>query len=138
MYNLISARLRNLCSYLSRPSLFVYKPHVVLLLDLETPKFLQYLGLISIKMTDFNQTAASDIQDQIRDNKNEITPVKSEADCEILEKSDQDHTDIGYGFYQESLEMDPVEREMLAKKVKKKLDFILLPMVPPHITSSII
>jgi hypothetical protein len=28
--------------------------------------------------------------------------------------------------------MDPVEREMLAKKVKKKLDFILLPMVSAH------
>jgi hypothetical protein len=116
----------------------------VLLLGLETSKFLQYLGLISIKMTDSNQASASDIQDQIRDtakdNKNEITPVKSEADSEILEKSDQDHTDIGYGFYQESLEMDPVEREMLAKRVKKKLDFILLPMVilPPHIASSII
>jgi hypothetical protein len=66
---------------------------------------------------------------QQKTKKNEITPVKSEADGEILEKSDQDHTDIGYGFYQESLEMDPVEREMLAKRVKKKLDFILLPMV---------
>jgi hypothetical protein len=84
-------------------------------------------------MTDPNQTAPVDVQNQIRDttkdNKNEITPVESEADGEILEKSDQDHTDIGYGIYQESLEMDPVEREMLAKRVKKKLDFILLPMV---------
>jgi hypothetical protein len=37
-------------------------------------------------------------------------------------------------FIGESLEMDPVEREMLAKKVKKKLDFILLPMVSAHIS----
>lgn len=39
-------------------------------------------------MIDFNQTVTSDIQEQIRDttkdNKNEITPVKSEADGEIL------------------------------------------------------
>jgi hypothetical protein len=87
-------------------------------------------------MTNLNQTAPVDFQNQIRDttkdNKNEITPVKSEADGKISEKPDQDHTVIGYGFYQESLEMDHVQREMLAKKVKKKLDFILLPMVSAH------
>jgi hypothetical protein len=115
------------------PPYFFKQPHIVSLLNSKISKLLQYLGRISAKMNDPNQTAPVDVQNQIRDttkdNKNEITPVKSEADGEILEKSDQDHTDIGYGFYQESLEMDPVEREMLAKRVKKKLDFILLPMV---------
>jgi hypothetical protein len=44
-------------------------------------------------------------------------------------KLDQDHTDICYGFYQESFEIDPEEREILMKKVKKKLDLVLLPVL---------
>jgi hypothetical protein len=90
-------------------------------------KFLQ------LRMSTFAQTTGSDIQKAhsytIKANKNEITAVKLEVEGEIF-KPDQDHTDIGYGYYQEALEMDPAERDMLSKKLKKKLDFILLPMAP--------
>ncbi len=43
--------------------------------------------------------------------------------------ADDRHTDIAYGLYKESLEMDPVQRELIAKKVLRKLDFIVLPMM---------
>jgi hypothetical protein len=39
------------------------------------------------------------------------------------------HNDIGYALYQEALQIDPVVREKIAKTVKLKLDFILLPLV---------
>tara|TARA_R110002060_G_scaffold47632_1_gene58684 strand:+ start:117 stop:380 length:264 start_codon:yes stop_codon:yes gene_type:complete len=37
--------------------------------------------------------------------------------------------DIGWDLYQAALLMDPIEREVIAKRVKLKLDFILLPLV---------
>ncbi|KIM92936.1 hypothetical protein OIDMADRAFT_62060 [Oidiodendron maius Zn] len=43
--------------------------------------------------------------------------------------SSQDHTDIAHVLYKESLEMDPMEREIIAKRVLRKLDFVVLPMM---------
>jgi hypothetical protein len=40
-----------------------------------------------------------------------------------------DMYDIGQSLYDQGLAMDPDHREVVAKKVKKKLDRILLPMV---------
>lgn len=40
-----------------------------------------------------------------------------------------DHSDIGFGLYQEALQINPAEREQIAKTVKLKLDCILLPLV---------
>ncbi len=39
------------------------------------------------------------------------------------------HTDLAHGLFHESLHMDPDERGRLAKRVLRKLDFIVLPMV---------
>lgn len=39
------------------------------------------------------------------------------------------HTDLAYTLFKESLEMDPGERDLIARRVKRKLDFIVLPMV---------
>lgn len=41
----------------------------------------------------------------------------------------KDHTDIAHNLYKESLDMDPIERDIVAKRVLRKLDFIVLPMV---------
>ncbi len=43
--------------------------------------------------------------------------------------SDQSPSDIGWDLYQAALRMDPAEREAIAKRVKLKLDLILLPLV---------
>jgi len=42
------------------------------------------------------------------------------------------HTDIAHGLYLESLTMDPARRDEVAKKVLKKLDYIVLPAVRPR------
>lgn len=42
---------------------------------------------------------------------------------------DEAQGDIGWDLYQAALLMDPAERDMIAKRVKLKLDFILLPLV---------
>jgi hypothetical protein len=39
------------------------------------------------------------------------------------------HTDVAYNLYRESLDMEPAERERIAKRVLLKLDMLLLPMV---------
>jgi len=55
------------------------------------------------------------------------TPV---AEMGEFEKAGGDiHTDIAYGLYKQSLEMDPAYKDLVAKKVLRKLDFIVLPMV---------
>lgn len=43
--------------------------------------------------------------------------------------SDETPGDIGWNLYQAALRMDPAEREAIAKRVKLKLDLILLPLV---------
>ena len=47
-------------------------------------------------------------------------------DTKVAEEAPRD---IGWDFYQAALLMDPIEREAIAKRVKLKLDFILLPLV---------
>jgi hypothetical protein len=62
------------------------------------------------------------------------------VEAEFTEMSSADHTDIAHALYKESLEMDPIEREIIAKRVLRKLDFIVLPMVshlPPLPVNSI-
>ena len=39
------------------------------------------------------------------------------------------HVDTAYKLYKESLLMHSTEREQIAKRVKTKLDYILLPLV---------
>jgi hypothetical protein len=46
-----------------------------------------------------------------------------------MKLTDEAQGDIGWDLYQAALQMDPVEREAIAKRVKMKLDFILLPLV---------
>jgi hypothetical protein len=52
------------------------------------------------------QTSGSDIQKTtsptIKANENEIILIKAKVEGEIF-KPGQDHTDIGYGFYQEDI-----------------------------------
>lgn len=43
------------------------------------------------------------------------------------------HTDIAFSLYNESLALDPTRRAQVAARVKRKLDFILLPMVSPRL-----
>lgn len=43
--------------------------------------------------------------------------------------NDEAQGDIGWDLYQAALLMDPTERDAIAKRVKMKLDFILLPLV---------
>lgn len=60
------------------------------------------------------------------------TPPHAHVDdqlASIQTLATEDHTDVAHGLYQESLEMDPVERERIAQKVLLKLDFCVLPMV---------
>lgn len=40
-----------------------------------------------------------------------------------------EHYDVGLDFYKEALKRDPQELEILARRVKRKLDFILLPIM---------
>jgi hypothetical protein len=78
---------------------------------------------VQLRLSTFAQARGSDIQKAhshtIKYNKNEINAVNSEAEGDIF-RPDEDHTDIGYsyGYYQEALEMDPVERDMLTKKAR--------------------
>ncbi|KAN0122733.1 hypothetical protein V8E51_001059 [Hyaloscypha variabilis] len=76
---------------------------------------------VQLRLSTFAQTTGSDIQKAhshtIKYNKNEINAVNSEAEGDIF-RPDQDHTDIGYGYYQEALKIDPVERDMLTKKAR--------------------
>ena len=51
------------------------------------------------------------------------TPLDTEKYVETL------HTDIGLSYYQQALEIDPVTRDAIARRVKKKIDFCLLPFV---------
>lgn len=41
-----------------------------------------------------------------------------------------DHTDIAFDLFQQSHQYDPAQLEIDAVKVRRKLDFIVLPMVP--------
>lgn len=42
---------------------------------------------------------------------------------------DTNHIDTGLDAYTQALELDPEHLEQLAKRVRRKLDFILLPLV---------
>lgn len=59
-----------------------------------------------------------------------VSAETADQDIEISPlPEDALHSDIAYGLYKDSLLLDPLERGMLAKTVRRKLDFILLPMV---------
>ena len=53
----------------------------------------------------------------------------TEDGVEIIVLPSKVHLDMAIELYAESLELDPARRELVAKKVLRKLDFILLPMV---------
>ncbi|GAM41564.1 hypothetical protein TCE0_042f14773 [Talaromyces pinophilus] len=68
------------------------------------------------------------------DKKNTIQPVRTAGGADGAELGETktlqlDHSDIGFGLYQEALQINPVEREQIAKTVKLKLDRILLPLM---------
>ncbi|KAH7035836.1 MFS transporter [Microdochium trichocladiopsis] len=42
-------------------------------------------------------------------------------------KYEQEHVDIGLAYFQQSQTMDPAHREAVARRVLKKIDFVLLP-----------
>jgi len=46
------------------------------------------------------------------------------------------HIDIGWDLYQQALLLDPADRDAIAKRVKRKLDLILLPMVRDRVSPS--
>lgn len=58
----------------------------------------------------------------------EVEKSGLEADLKA-DESHEIHTDIGLDYYRQSLLMDPEHREAVAKRVLKKIDFILLPAV---------
>lgn len=62
-----------------------------------------------------------------------IAPDHSSTVDETLpdpeQKVDNLHTDIGLSYYQRALEIDPVTRDAIARRVKKKIDCFLLPAV---------
>lgn len=59
-----------------------------------------------------------------------VVSVPREKDVEIADvQADAIHSDEGYELFKQSLELEPEERDEIAKKVLLKLDFILLPMV---------
>ncbi|KAF7544106.1 hypothetical protein G7Z17_g10213 [Cylindrodendrum hubeiense] len=49
------------------------------------------------------------------------------AQKESLHKTAELHTDVGLDYYHQSQQMDPSEREEIAKKILRKIDFTLLP-----------
>jgi hypothetical protein len=64
---------------------------------------------------------------QATDAADPITHVLSNEELGEVEKlPDGLHADIGLELYREALLMDPAEREAIAKRVKTKLDCILL------------
>lgn len=76
------------------------------------------------------------------DNKNTIQQVRTASGEDGAELGETktlqlDHSDIGFGLYQEALQINPVEREQIAKTVKLKLDRILLPLVSAFVYMAI-
>lgn len=51
------------------------------------------------------------------------------VDEAIKPQIDANHIDSGLDAYTQALELDPEHLERLAKRVRRKLDFILLPLV---------
>ena len=64
---------------------------------------------------------------------NTIQPVDTSSTCMIDElvkpSTETDHVDTGLYAYTQALELDPDHLEQLAIRVRRKLDFILLPLV---------
>lgn len=58
-----------------------------------------------------------------------INRIPTQEVGEMEKLPDTLHTDIGLELYKQSLEMDPTERDAIAKRVKMKLDCILMPLV---------
>ncbi len=67
-------------------------------------------------------------------NVDEVTTADNAVgvDADYLETgklNDDVHNDLGHDMYLASLQIDPAERDAIAKRVKRKLDFIVLPIV---------
>lgn len=65
-------------------------------------------------------------------NGDEIAPaIRISADQHVdeVKKADSKHNDVGLTLFEESLGMDPELRDQLAKRVLRKLDLGLLPVV---------
>lgn len=74
--------------------------------------------------------ASQDFEKQINDSTDPIAQAPSLHNDEDMHKlPDGMHADIGLELYREALLMDPAEREAIARRVKMKLDCILMPMV---------
>jgi hypothetical protein len=56
-------------------------------------------------------------------------PVDHDFDNNMDKLTETGHKDVGWDAYQAALEMDPAERDVIAERVKQKLDRILMPLV---------
>lgn len=76
--------------------------------------------------------ALSSVDEVAQDKSHDVEKTKSDTvdadDIDVITQSGI-HTDLALGLYKESLTLDSAHREMVAAKVRRKLDFILLPMV---------
>jgi hypothetical protein len=76
--------------------------------------------------------------EQVRTAGGETYKVGETAEIGETKTLELGHGDIGYDLYQEALQVDPIERQRIAKTVKLKLDSILLPLVRYNGTASIV
>lgn len=74
---------------------------------------------------------SGDVGDVIRPS----SRTTNEQDTENIEKIDNSLHDVGYGYFLESQDMDPVLRDEIVKRVLKKIDFCLLPAVSDALSS---
>lgn len=78
----------------------------------------------------FLSMASQDFEKQVNNSTDPIAQAPSLHNDEDMHKlPDGMHADIGLELYREALLMDPAEREAIARRVKMKLDCILMPMV---------
>lgn len=71
-----------------------------------------------------NEPVFQDEDDKLRNRGNDI-----EFERHIETSNSKLHTDVALSLYKESLSLDPARSYALSKRVRRKLDTILLPMV---------
>lgn len=59
----------------------------------------------------------------------DVARVQTDSAMDTEKLVDTNHTDAGLALFEESLGMDSELRDRLAKRIKRKLDFGLLPVV---------
>ena len=107
-------------------------PYILLVGLLYRVCFLPHFELISVfqREPQLLSMASQDFEKHVNDLTDPISQAPSLPNDEDMHKlSDCMHTDIGFELYREALLMDPAEREAIARRVKMKLDCILMPMV---------